>query len=1173
MVVQMRHLRSYSIVSFLILILIGQTYGAFGQTNTIANHVVINEADINPQGDDTKYPIDWVELYNPTSSPVNIGDWTISATTGLKQTLTIPANTMIQSKQFLVFTDGPLWFPHAGAVIQLKSSDGAVIDQTPSLSDFQGDSNSWQRIYDGYDATGTISDWVFKLGTPGSSNGQPPATTTIGTTSMTFSIDKPSYIFGDTIMMSGQVSQLGTDPNTGYPLSVNLVITGPGYQKALTLYPNNNLQFSTSLKTDPLLGFQEGSYTISASYGTATASAAFALGPAQFVPLPPPAANTMSMSTDKPFYTVSDTITLSGNVSQVIPLTPVTYKVYDPTGAMIYQGNLFPDSQGKFSTYNPYQKNVGASGVFINTVSPTYGLYNIIASYGTVTTKTSFALVSQSTQTATITVSTDKQAYAPGDTVKISGRVNFQGAANVGLIPFLQILQTFPTSSAGTSVSLANRGVSANTAATIHTFVNIASDGTFVYDLILPGTSGSLGNYRAIVTTPSGSIEADFAVVTNPSTYQATSSAPLSITTDKTLYGLGDSITISGIVQNPLSHSGSGGTSVSIVVINSNGSALLSQQNSFANKFFSNGNAPAPLTYYAYPDSNGAFQVTQTLQRGVFQSGNYTLKATYNSISTSTSFSVYDPLATGSQGPIAASIDKQVYGIGETVHLTGKISYLAGSTSSYTVNLIQPTGNLVSSPLTVNNGLFSWDWTIPTSARVTSSSLSGGYRGTVNVASTTQNLYGIYTIDIHSNNIDSKLFFQVVPNPQNQTQISPIVVETDKTDYTTTEVVNILGQVLPQSNAAAQEQNTQAQLLIYSSTGQEVYRNFPNVNTGGQFHLSFPLQPIVWPTGTYKIYTQYLTTSTQTTFNVTDLFSNTNSTKLQVFITTDRNQYLPGQTVLITGRTSFVIALTNTYLTFGLANDTIINEGQVSSQHGYTLQRATAPFDQYGSFTYDYKIPTGTPVGNYTVIAQLPFGFFNAYYQVVNQLPPENITSIGNVTSQVTPSSTNATQTPTETTIIPSSIGPTEKTVPSTTIIDKQGMISDSVIPMTISQKTIGNNTYYPREIDGLLRVNPGDMNSVTIKLSSQDGTCVIGPDPSCKVSQSTTQTGSLYQIVQLGSENFLIGFSGPGQRLQQFSVIPANANDVIPDGQWNVDVIKKDQVSRFYYQVTYISK
>ncbi|HKU33010.1 MAG TPA: lamin tail domain-containing protein, partial [Candidatus Nitrosotalea sp.] len=163
-------MRPYIIVSFLILVLIGQTYSALGQTDSIANHVVINEADINPVGDDTKYPIDWVELYNPTNSAVNIGGWTVGATTGLKQIYTMPSNMMIQSKQFLVLTSGPLWFPHAGATIQLKNNNGTIVDQTPSLSDFQGGGSSWQRIYDGYN-TGSSSDWVYKTATPGSSNG------------------------------------------------------------------------------------------------------------------------------------------------------------------------------------------------------------------------------------------------------------------------------------------------------------------------------------------------------------------------------------------------------------------------------------------------------------------------------------------------------------------------------------------------------------------------------------------------------------------------------------------------------------------------------------------------------------------------------------------------------------------------------------------------------------------------------------------------------------------------------------------------------------------------------------------------------------------------------------------------------------------------------------------
>jgi len=54
---------------------------------------------------------------------------------------------------------------------------------------------------------------------------------------------------------------------------------------------------------------------------------------------------------------------------------------------------------------------------------------------------------------------------------------------------------------------------------------------------------------------------------------------------------------------------------------------------------------------------------------------------------------------------------------------------------------------------------------------------------------------------------------------------------------------------------------------------------------------------------------------------------------------------------------------------------------------------------------------------------------------------------------------------------------------------------------------------------------------------------------------------------------DYLVGYSGTGVRLQQFSIIPAHSGDVIPDGQWGVQVIKKDQVTRFYYQVTFASK
>jgi hypothetical protein len=140
-------------------------------------------------------------------------------------------------------------------------------------------------------------------------------------------------------------------------------------------------------------------------------------------------------------------------------------------------------------------------------------------------------------------------------------------------------------------------------------------------------------------------------------------------------------------------------------------------------------------------------------------------------------------------------------------------------------------------------------------------------------------------------------------------------------------------------------------------------------------------------------------------------------------------------------------------------------------------------------------------------------------------------------------------------------------------MVEKLGKISDSTIPITFATQSVGDMTYSPRQLDGLLRINPGNENQVSIKVSSQDGTCIIGQNENCLVTKSTVQSGMLYQTVKINGINYLVGYSGDGIRLQQFSIIPANVDDAIPDGDWTVNIIKKDQVTRFYYQITYHGK
>lgn len=1150
----MRYLRYYTVVSLLMLVLIIQN-PAFGQTESVATHVVINEVDSNPNGDDSKSPIDWVELYNPTNSPVDVGGWTIGATTGLRQTYTLATNTMLQSKQFLVVAYGPSWFPHVGAVVQLKDKSGDIVDYTPPLTDIQGDSNSWQRRMDGYD-TNSTSDWVFKPATPGSSNGKIQTSEATSPVTISVSTNKPSFTFGDSVKISGQVSRLVMVSNMGYPQQVNILVNGPdNFQKKFTLYPDVNLQYTTTMKIDQLLGFREGVYDMTATYGNSTASSKFAVSPVAVAPASQEAPLVLHISTDKKTYYPSETVTLNGNVSKVLPLTPVSYKVYDPDGSMVYQGNLFPDDTGKFTTFNPYQSHSTASGLLVNTINPIYGVYKIIVNYDKTTTTAYFTLSPRPQQTANIVVKTDKSVYGLNDTVTITGSTKLAGLQNVGMSPNLEILQSYAASE--------SRGIVPQTF-DMNTLLNVQPDNTFVYKFPIPNNHDRLGNYRIIVSTPQSKAETDFVVAQNPSTYKQNQTGPFSIVTDKSSYAYGNQIVISGKVQSDLIDQG---VQVQISVFNSTGGQMYSQTSYLSGAIISKA---TPLSFFAYPDSNGNYVVKQTLTPSMFTSGTYVLKASYGNLRASTTFSVYNPLDTGNLGPIVTNLNKQVYGLGETVNLSGKISSKTSESSSYTINLLKPDGTIISNPLMIKNGFFSWNWTIPNKASYnTASTLTTDRKSSLGATSLTS-IYGIYRISITSDFAKSQLFFQVSPNPQNQTSISPFVIETDKPDYTATDTEIISGQVLPESNIASSYANNQVQIFIYTQTGQEIYRYFATVNAGGQFHIPVSLDPGIWTNGTYRVLAQYDTSTATTTFTVKNLFV-TSSASLQVFVTTDHKMYLPGQTVLITGRTSHIISITNAYLTFGLENDTVVNEGQVTSLKGNSLQHDTASFDQYGSFTYDYPIPKSVMPGNYTIFVQVPFGLFEAYYLVVNQLPTENMTYVNATQTQASPE--NVTGILQEPTPVPTTIGPKDaKTTPGV-MVDKKVMISEPTIPIKIQDRSVGNKTYYPREMDGLLRLNPGDENSVGLRVTSTSGSCVIGTTQDCKIHQSTVQPNSLYQSVNVGNETFLVGFSGQGQRIQEFSIIPQNKMDVIKNGQWEVDVIKKDQITRFYYQILYVAK
>ena len=98
--------------SILLLMAFGLVIGlsTSGYAQTISDNVVINEVDTNPFGDDSMTVAEWVELYNPTDSDVDLSGWEIASTTVLKKTLTIPDGVVISPGKFLTYTYEKIWF-------------------------------------------------------------------------------------------------------------------------------------------------------------------------------------------------------------------------------------------------------------------------------------------------------------------------------------------------------------------------------------------------------------------------------------------------------------------------------------------------------------------------------------------------------------------------------------------------------------------------------------------------------------------------------------------------------------------------------------------------------------------------------------------------------------------------------------------------------------------------------------------------------------------------------------------------------------------------------------------------------------------------------------------------------------------------------------------------------
>jgi len=383
---------------------------AYGEL--ITDHVVINEVDTNPFGDDSLAISEWVELYNPTDSDVDLSGWEIASTTVLKKTFTIPDETIISPEQMLTFTYAKVWFTDSSELVELRNSSGDVVDKTPEISDMKNDFMSWQRSYDGH------TDWEFSLGNAGGSNGKLLTSDKDSLVEVTLSTDKTNYIFDETAIISGTVSErvfVEIPTFQAEPILIN--ISGPDFQQSISLYPDYNLNYETSLDLVQVLGISQGTYDVTVNYAGVSETTSFSVE-SKIIETNEIIESVFNIGVDQSEYFHKQSISLTGKTNEIIPYESMKFSVIDPNGKQINNGNLFT-IDGEFDTI-----------LSINSNPPVFGEYIITAEYGEQINSTTFSLIENIVDTSKPSLemifTLDDFQYVENDYLQISGSlINF----------------------------------------------------------------------------------------------------------------------------------------------------------------------------------------------------------------------------------------------------------------------------------------------------------------------------------------------------------------------------------------------------------------------------------------------------------------------------------------------------------------------------------------------------------------------------------------------------------------------------------------------------------------------------------------------------------------------------------------------------------------------------
>jgi hypothetical protein len=1087
---------------FSVLLLVGLIVPAYAQT---ADHVVINEVDINPTGDDSKSISEWVEIYNPAESTVDLSNWEIASTTVLKKTLTLPSGTVILPGGFLKFSYTTIWFTDSNESVELRDESGVVVDKTPMFSDLANDFSSWQRLYDGYNFNDSEKDWKFVSSTAGSTNGK--LVEIVDSESVTVSAvsEKSSYLFGQYAVIRGHVSEEVYIVKPYFqPEPIMVSISGPNFDRTLTLYPDLNLNYDATLSLQQVLGINAGTYDVSVNYAGATANTSFSVG-YEIIEQDEKIDGSFGVVTDQAQYLPGQTVSIIGFATEIIPFQGLTFTVTDSQGVMISNGNLFP-TDGEFKT-----------SLFITTINPPLGTYDIIADYSDKSTSTTFEVIGDIKESVPISLWTDKEFYGLGDTVNITGRLNDHWVDSLDL----EILQT-------KSLSLGvDEQAGGGSVLKILDAVRPDGDSKFSYSFTIPISDSRLGDYLININKDVGSVTKIIKVVPNPETY-VLNTEPLVITTDQSSYDFSSNnkVVVSGQILDPVTRTSLETSVVKITISTSDGSPLEIIGLPEGGKRLSTGGISVGYEFTAIPEVGGAFTMNTDLNRLIFSEGTYTIEAQYQSLLATTSFEIIDHLDLGSTD-INASLDKSVYGLGETVNLSGIFSSQTRDSQGITITLYKPDGDTDKFGTVIDSGFFSWTWIAPI------------YEKSVTVErdrSITPTNFGIYKINLETGEgLETDVFFKLSSDPDNdELTIPPLSVSTSKLLYKAGDELFVEGTVnerIQGTEGLVVPERVWIKIVDGTFPFKQIHESFVYPTSDGTFFSTFELPATIFSEGSYNVKVVYDGFHSESTFSVANDFIFGIDDPVSLLVVADKSEYNPGDTVVISGKPNKLIYL---------------------EAYDVSIIKKDSVEINCGSFI------CGTNAGPITAIQPGPSGSFVYQYKI-----PDNESSIGLYEASVDANF--------ETKYVPFTVVEKPLPVKLDVVVEKQNRIPEKMILVSAEEKFIDSTSVAPRVITGSL-ITPirSDESMVNLKVSSISGICIIGPDADCLVSESTRKPGQIYDVVEVDGMSLNVRYSGPDVRLEKFSILPESSTEFLPNADWNVEVIKDEQVSRFYYKVTY---